>query len=967
MSERERFQRAAAHFLTARGLPPDRRERYLRDVCGEDVRLRADIERLLLQDRALAEDERRIGTVDDAVRQLAASLVGREGPAEHPLVGREIGSYRIVRWLGEGGMGTVFEAEQSLPRRRVALKMIRPGVITPELQRRFAHETHLLGRLRHPGIAQIFEAGTHPGEGGAQPYFAMELVSGPTLMAYVDEHRPTLRARLSLLARICDAVEHAHQKGVIHRDLKPGNVLIDVGQEPIQPKILDFGVARALDSDVQATTFRTDVGQIVGTLAYMSPEQVALDPAEVDTRSDVYALGVIGYQVLSGRLPYHDSYKSVPETLRAIAERDPVPLSSLDRAFRGEIDTLIGKALEKDRTRRYQSAAELAADLRRFLRNEPITAHPPSAMYQIRKFARRNRALVGGIGAAFVLLVVAVAGTSLGLVRARAASKLAGEETEKALTAVGRSQKMNEYLRGIIEWFDPSQAKGPTVTMSDVLSEAEKRIDRDLADEPDVAADLLHTIGKGYMQLMEFDAADRCLGGSLELRRTRQPRDDRGVAESLSDLATVRHGQGRYAESAELFREAIELLEPGGPAAAEELAITRGELGTVLADLNRMDEAEALFDLALPVLRSVPDGDKELAAGLNNYGVFLLQSGRLEESERVLGEALELMARTRGEKHIELAYAVNNRAAILVRLGRLSEAEPLLRRSLSIREELFGSAHPQIASALSALANALEDLGRFEEAEPLFRRAIDIDRAHLGTHENTANALENLAAVLAATQRLDEALDTYTEALEMRRAAVGPDHPTVARSMLNLSRCHSAREEHDDALALAEDARELARRASGEEHPSFASFHVRVAQVRRALGQLDEAAREAASALALARRRLPATHPTVGSACGVLGGTLLDSGDYAAAEPLLREAAGLLHAELPGHHSTVITADRQLADCLAALGRFDEAEQILLEARRQVTQHAGEGHALGEELARRIEALGSARTPAARE
>ncbi len=398
-------ERIGRIFAEACRRAPAERVAYLDDACRGEPQLREEVEALLAADAASApalDAALSEGGARFLARALAAS--GEVEPRSAASQPARVGRYRVVRVIGEGGMGIVYEAEQDDPRRRVALKVVRPSMVTRGLLRRFRHEAQVLGQLQHPGIAQIYEAGTaDTGEGG-QPFFAMELVAGESLLEYAAARSLGTRERLALVALVCDALHHAHQKGVIHRDLKPANVLVTAAG---QPKILDFGVARATDSDLQTVTVQTDAGQLVGTVPYMSPEQTSGDPAAIDIRSDVYAAGVLAYELLTGRLPYDVRGKLIHEAVRVIREEEPSRLSSIDRSLRGDVETILAKALEKDKDRRYQSAVELAADIRRQLADEPIVARPASALYLLRKFARRNKAIVGGAAAT---LVVSTAG-----------------------------------------------------------------------------------------------------------------------------------------------------------------------------------------------------------------------------------------------------------------------------------------------------------------------------------------------------------------------------------------------------------------------------------------------------------------------------------------------------------------------------------------------------------------------------
>jgi WD40 repeat protein/predicted Ser/Thr protein kinase len=370
-------------FHQAVDLDPTQQAAFLDEQCAGDADLRAAVEELVGIDKKARELNLHLRSPLEGMRRTLAA----PSPPLPPTIAR----YRVVRVLGEGGMGTVYEAEQDNPRRTVALKVLRPVLASAPLLKRFAQEVQILGRLHHPGIAQVYDAGV-AGEG--QPYFAMELITGVPLDRYAREHALDSRGRLELIAKVCDAVQHAHEKGVIHRDLKPGNILVE---ESGQPKVLDFGVARATDADLATTTAQTEAGQLLGTLAYMSPEQVAADPAAIDRRSDVYALGVMLYELLAHRLPYSLEHLPLPEVALVIREHEPSRLGLIDARLRGDVETIVARALEKDKARRYASAGDLASDIRRYLNNEPIHARPASALYYLRKFARRHKALVGGV------------------------------------------------------------------------------------------------------------------------------------------------------------------------------------------------------------------------------------------------------------------------------------------------------------------------------------------------------------------------------------------------------------------------------------------------------------------------------------------------------------------------------------------------------------------------------------------
>ena len=529
------------------------------------------------------------------------------------LVGQRVGPYRVIESLGEGGMGVVYRAEQDHPRRFVALKVMRPGIVNQRMLRRFKREVEVLGRLQHPGIARIYDAGVAELPGGTQPYFAMELVT------WADAEGLDTRARLALMALVCDAVQHAHQHGVVHRDLKPGNILVGPAGEP---KVLDFGVARATDSDTAVTTLHTDVRDLVGTLQYMSPEQCDADPDNVDTRSDVYSLGVICYELLAGSPPYSVADKSLATALNAIRETMPRPLSSVKRVFRGDVATIVSKALEKDPMWRYQSASEFGADIRRYLAHEPISARRPSTVYQVGRFARRNRVLVGGVAATIIVLCAGIVTTGL---EARAA-------------------RAEAHKRGIaLEFMSKSGGKAESFF---VIPGNEQLLDRVVASldfdmTPQLEAQLRNHIGEIYTLGGHYEKAEPHTRRQLELHRAALGPVHAQTLRAVQIEADLLSDLGRYEEARSLLTATID--EVGDRSSPDQLPIRfrlfriHYTLARALYGLGRLDEAEALYRRTLEQqeleLRLTPSDAIEttvaLATLLSDRGTALAEADEL--------------------------------------------------------------------------------------------------------------------------------------------------------------------------------------------------------------------------------------------------------------------------------------------------------------------------------------------------
>ncbi|HLG05482.1 MAG TPA: serine/threonine-protein kinase [Gemmatimonadales bacterium] len=727
-----------------------------------------------------------------------------------------IGPFRILQLLGEGGMGLVYEAEDTGPvRRRVALKVIRAGFDSRDIVSRFEAERQALGVMNHPGIAKVLHAGTAD---SGQPYFAMELVRGLPITQFCDSHRLSIPQRLNLFIGVCQAVQHAHQKGVIHRDLKPSNVLVIEQDGTPQPKIIDFGIAKALGPQLTESTLVTLGGQTMGTAAYMSPEQAEPAGLDVDTRADIYSLGVMLYEVLIGQLPLEPreiglhlflarlaSGETNPPTPSAklmatrermvgVARARRTSAEHLHRDLRGDLDWIVMRAMDPDRTRRYDTANGLANDLRRYLADEPVQARPPSARYRVRKFVKRHRAGVAAAGLVAVAVVSGAVLATIGFVRATRAEKVAAREAAAA-------QQVTQFLVDLFRVSNPDEARGNALTARELLDRGADSIATKLSGQPLLQARMMQTLGTVYHALGLYGPARPLLTQALSIRRREQGDRDASVAETLNALGDLAREKGDFAEADSAYREALDIQErvlgsenvvvattlgdlaalrwnQGRTAESESLSLrvlaldakvrppddprTLGNIRNLAVaywSQERYAEAEPLFQQTLAIQQRVlPPDHPDIAGSLNNLGGLYWALGRYQEALGYYERARPIFEKVLGPVHPRVAGIYNNIGETYWKIGRYREAEPMLRRALALKDSVYSPGHPSVAVTLNALAGLLRDQGRYPEAEPLYRRALEIRERSFGAEKReTRETMRDYAELLRRSGRAGEA------------------------------------------------------------------------------------------------------------------------------------------------------------------------------------------------------------------
>jgi serine/threonine protein kinase len=876
----EQSNRAKSIFLAAiEGRTPDQWPAFLNEACDGDAPLRTEVEKLL---RAQAD----IGSFhEEAPADLPPTA--EERVSERP--GTTIGPYKLLERIGEGGFGVVFLAEQQEPiRRQVALKVIKPGMDSRQVVARFEAERQALALMDHPNIARALDAGAAD---SGRPYFVMELVKGLPITDFCDKNRLPPEARLKLFLDVCHAVRHAHHKGVIHRDIKPTNVLVTLHDGAPVVKVIDFGVAKAMAQRLTERTLFTAHGQLVGTPAYMSPEQAEMGGLDIDTRSDIYSLGVLLYELLTGTTPLEAErlqeagcaelqrlireeeaprpstrLSALGDSAAALAADRGLDVKRLAHLLAGDLDWVVMKALEKDRNRRYDTPGSLAEDVERYLRREAILARPPSTFYRLNKFARRHRAAVLTAAAVTALLLggAAVAGwQALRATRAEAEARAAAAAERRAKEEAEARQAETEAVLGFVVNQVLSAARpegqagglGREVTLRKALEAAVPAVEKSFPNEPLIEARLRLTLGTSFAFLGDYQkAAEQSAAARALYTRCRGP-DAPDTLRSANNLANSYYALGRYADALQLYQETLALQKAKlGPDDPETLP-ARNNLANCYASLGRHADALQLREetLALRKEKLGPDHPDTLTA-MSNLANSYAAVGRQADALKLREETLARQKEKLGPEHPDTLRSMGNLASSYYAFGRYGDALNLGEEALALEKAQLGADHPETLKTMTNLAVTDFALGRHADALKLDEEVLALRKAKLGAdHPDTLRSMNNLANNYFAVGRREEALKLREETVALQKARLGPDHPDTLEGMIGLGDSYAAVGRHADALGLFEEA--LARRKAqlGPDHPdtlmsmfAVADGLIQLGRGAEAVSIIDECVRRAA-------------------------------------------------------------------------------------------------------------------------
>jgi serine/threonine protein kinase/tetratricopeptide (TPR) repeat protein len=971
----------------------------------------------------------RAATDGDATADVTDPPVAAPAPSIRPLAegpGTRIGPYKLLQEIGQGGMGAVFLVEQDQPvRRRVALKVIKAGMDSAQVVARFEAERQALALMDHPNIARVFDAGTTD---GGRPFFVMELVKGIPITQYCDEARLSPKQRLELFIPVCQAIQHAHQKGIIHRDVKPSNVLVTLVDGKPVPKVIDFGIAKATDQRLTERSLFTQLGSIVGTLEYMSPEQADLASVDVDTRTDVYALGVLLYELLTGTTPLERERlreAGYAEILRRIKEEEPsrpstrlsgsgdrlasiaavrgVEPGRLARTMRGDLDWIVMKALEKSRTRRYETANGFARDVQRYLDGDAVEACPPSAGYRLRKFVGKHRAAIA-TAAALAGLLIAGAGISVAMaVRAVRAERATGLERDRAVAAEGeakaegeKSRRSAEESRAVLNFFQEQVLAaarpegqegglGPEVSIRKALDAAEPRIAGAFRDQPAIEASVRDVIGRSYIYLGEWGMAIGQLERARQLFESRLGPDHPDTFPCRTDLAAAYRYAGRTAEAIPLLRATVEAMETRLGRDHPDTLNVRNDLGATYVVAGRAAEAIALIEPTLKLLETKlgPDHIRSIT-GRANLAEAYLNAGRDDDAIRLHEANLKVSEAKLGPNHPDTLNGRNNLARAYQAAGRTSEAIPLLESSVKACEARLGTSHPTVLTGRFNLAQVYVAAGRIAEAIRLQEANLKASEAKLGAdhlitlacrndlakeylaagrtaeairlHEANLKASEatlgpdhlhtligrnNLGRAYRAAGRTAEAIRLQEANLKASEATLAPDHPILIGNRNNLAQDYLVAERTAEAIPLFEASVKAFEAKLGTDHPSTLTARNNLAAAYQAAGRTAQAISLFEVTLRARETKLGPDHPDTLTTRNNLAAAYQAAGRTAEAIPLFEATLRVREAKLGPDHPGTLTTRTDLAGAYQAAGRTAEAESLFRDALERARKRFG--------------------------
>jgi serine/threonine protein kinase len=862
-------QRIEAVFAGALALP-DVHERiaYLDQSCAGDADLRREVESLLA---AHEEADVFLEEPADGARLSPAAAVGQvqgaagedtRAPSEQP--GERIGRYKLLQKIGEGGMGVVWMAEQEEPvRRRVALKVIKLGMDTRQVLARFEAERQALALMEHPNIARVFDGGA---TGTGRPYFVMELVRGLSITKYCHEAKMSTRQRLELFAQVCRAVQHAHQKGIIHRDLKPSNILVTVQDDRPVAKVIDFGVAKATEGRLTDKTLFTGFQQLIGTPAYMSPEQASLGSLDIDTRSDTYSLGVVLYELLTGRPPFDtkellkQGYEAVLRTIREVDPPTPSSRLKQERAIRlganakseirnpkseidHDLDWIVMKCLEKDRARRYDTANGLAADIERYLHDEPVLARPPSALYRWRKFTRKHFIAVTGTIAFVALLLAATAVSAwLALWANRERAQAISARSEAAANE-RQARKAEAEAKDILRFFEAKVLAatrpegqhgglGRDVTIRAALEAAEPEISRAFSNQPLAEASIRETLGMTFHHLGDSALAARQHERAMTLRQSELGTADPSVLESMNRLAMAYIALGQLHDAEGLLNQALGVARSAANPDRYDVNNFMDNLATVYARTGRHSNAVALLERALETVKARRgDASHSTLRILNNLANTYRKVGRGADALTLMEETWQRTRDKLGENHPDTLSTMNNLSVMYRAGGQLERAASLSEQAVKTGEDVLGPDHPSTMNWRRNLALAYRDMRRMDDALPLFEKTVALFKARSDPDpSDLVRSQKELAQFYGELDRLSDAQAVWQELLEEQRRKLPADDFAVAETMSGLGESHLRQKNYEKAEPLLVGAYDAFASAATNTSPSTQSLQKRTAE-----------------------------------------------------------------------------------------------------------------------------------------